>query len=434
MILKFSFSNVFSFKDEQVVSFEPDPLKELNEHLIVPKSYGKSERFLRALAIYGHNSHGKSNFLKVFELFVSITKNSFRTSTALDSIESFALNTSSIGKPSYFEIVLTVENVKYRYAFEATSKRIVSEWLYYAPYGVKESNLFTRAEQEFRISKQWNKECDLKIESQAVPFAVPNVLLLSVLIAQQNETIVNIAQAISSIIVLKDLGSDRLLGTAATIFANKTYASKVQSFIDDADLGFKTIFNKIEKKLSASNQYEEGFLKEIVYERNIEKFELFSFHTIYDALHNEKAIVEFDFIKKESEGTIKFFILTTLLVLAIKNGYFLIIDELDSKFHSDLLSLIIRKFHSKEINNSEAQLIFTSHNTILLDEDLRRDQVLLVEKNIYGESKIQPMHTKKTPVRFDTSIEKAYRKGKFGGVSKKLRKNPNDPNQRSLFD
>ena len=155
---------------------------------------------------------------------------------------------------------------------------------------------------------------------------------------------------------------------------------------------------------------------------------------IYDAFYKAKEVIEFDFIKKESEGTIKFFIIDTLLVLAIKNEYLLIIDELDSKFHSDLLGLLVKNFHSSEINNSEAQLIFTSHNTILLDKHLRRDQILPVEKNIHGESKLQSMHTKKTPVRNDTLIEKAYRKGRFGGVSKKLLKDKNDPNQKSLFD
>ncbi len=77
---------------------------------------------------------------------------------------------------------------------------------------------------------------------------------------------------------------------------------------------------------------------------------------IYDAFYKAKEVIEFDFIKKESEGTIKFFIIATLLVLAIKNEYLLIIDKLNSKFHSDLLGLLVKKFHSSEINNSSASV------------------------------------------------------------------------------
>lgn len=434
MVLKFAFSNVFSFRDKQEISFEPEALKELNGYLFTPKNYGKPDRFLRALAVYGHNSHGKSNFLKALQIFTSIVKNSFRNPAVLNEIEPFALNTDNINKPSSFEIVFIIDGVKYRYGFEATSYKIVSEWLFHAPIGVKETSLFARNAQDFRISKVWNKEFNLKIETQAMPFAVPNVLLMSVLIAQQNEAIAKFTKAINSIFILKDLSNNELLGVAATIFSDKVYANSIQDFINNADLGFNTIYNKIDKIITTSNHLDEGFLKEVVYEKKIEKFELYTHHTIFDKTYNKREIVEFDLLKKESEGTIKFFILSTLLAYAIKHDQFLIIDELDSKFHSDLLGLIIKNFHALASNSSDAQIIFTSHNTILLDNHLRRDQILLIEKNAYGESKIQPMHTKKTPVRHDTSIEKAYRKGKLGGVSKVMKRNQNDPKQSSLFD
>lgn len=432
MILCFTFSNIFSFRDKQEISFAPEPLKELKEHLFSPNDYGKSEKFLRALAIYGHNSHGKSNVLKAFEFFTSFIKNSFKEAKSLNELEPFSLNSASFGKPSYFEIVVIINEVKYRYGFEATPEKIISEWLYYAPYGTKESNLFIRVEQEFRISRLWNRESELKIESQAVPFAIPNVLLISVLSAQQNERILKLSNTLNSIIILRDLNSLDLLSKAASIFSTNIYALKVQSFIDDADLGFKTIFDKIEKKINTAKNYDSQFLKNIFYEKNIEKFELFTHHKIYDEFYDEKKVIEFDFLKKESEGSLKFFIIVSLLVFAIKNNLLLIIDELDSKFHSDLLALIIEKFHSPKINETEAQLIFTSHNTVLLDKKLRRDQILFVEKNKYGESSIKPMHTKETPIRIDASIEKDYRKGKLGGVSKKMRNN--NPNQTSLFD
>lgn len=431
MLVKFAFSNVFSFKDKQEISFEPEPLKELNEQLSQQKGYGDSEKFLKALAIYGHNSHGKSNFLKAFHFFIKFIKWSFKEQELIKELQPFLLNESTINKPSYFQIIFIVEDIKYRYGFEVNNHKIFSEWLYYAPFATKESALFVRVEQEFRISKLWNKESGYKIESQAIPFAVSNVLLLSVLTALQNEKIVKISDALSSIIVIQDLTNTDYLTKAALIFSNERYSSIIQNFLDDSDLGFNTIFDKIEKKLATSNRYDEGFLKSIFYEKSIAKFELFTYHKIFDEKYNEKRIIEFDFLKHESDGTIKFFVIVCLLAFAIKNNALLIIDELDSKFHSDLLNLIITKFHSPLFNSSEAQLIFTSHNTVLLDKKLRRDQIFFIEKNDYGESLIKPMHTKTNPIRIDASVEKDYRKGKLGGVSKKLRNN--DPNQTSLF-
>lgn len=74
-----------------------------------------------------------------------------------------------------------------------------------------------------------------------------------------------------------------------------------------------------------------------------------------------------------------------------------------------------------------SQMIFTTHNTVLLDKKLRRDQMFFVEKNEQGESSLERMHSSKKPIRVGKSLEKEYRKGTIGGVSKKLI-NP------SLFD
>lgn len=424
MILKISFSNIFSFKDEQVLTFQPQPLKEFNSNLHKLNEYG-SEDILKLLSLYGHNSHGKSNVLKTISFFTSFIKNSFTRQSDSIGLENFALNTSSINNPSKFEIIFTHKEIKYRYGFQLDKERIYEEWLYYAPYGTKENYLFDRVDQEFRISKLWNKESENKINILAVPFATPQVLLLSVLIAQNNLVATIVANTINAIIVIRDLNDTSLLSKAAKIFSQERYAIQIQELISKADLGFNSIFDKIENKLSESDRFSRGFLQDIFFEKSIEKFELFTQHKIYDENKEERFVIEFDFLKNESDGSIKLFVLSCLLIYAIRNNIFLILDELDSKLHSDLVILIIKYFHSVQFSDSKCQFLFTTHNTILLDDILRRDQILFVEKNYYGESSIRPMHTKEHPVRSDISIEKVYRKGKLGGVSKKVRENPN---------
>lgn len=118
-------------------------------------------------------------------------------------------------------------------------------------------------------------------------------------------------------------------------------------------------------------------------------------------------------------------ILSCFLSFAIKQGQLIIIDEIDSKFHSLLLRLIIEFYNDAKVNVNGSQMIFTTHNTILLNDILRRDQIVFIEKNEFGESSIKKAHSSENPIRIDSSIEKEYRKGKIGGVSKKLAKDNN---------
>lgn len=419
MIVNFTFSNIFSFKNNQTISFVPEPLKELKEHLHIPYLYNPQEQILKSLAVYGHNSFGKSNLLKTYQFFISFINDSFTQARPKIPIEQFLLNTEMHEKASRFEIIFYIKETKYRYGFEITPDKIVSEWLYYAQFGKRENYLFERVEQEFVISKIWNKEANNKIDLQSIPFAKPNVLLLSILIAQDVVRVREIGEKLNSNIIIRDL-NNKLLAKATEIFSNVEYRSDILKFIESADLGFITIFDKIEKRINEQDSFGRDFLN-MAYDKEIKKFELYTGHNVYDSRYNFVDSIEFEMLKTESDGSIKFFILSCILVYAIKNAIFLWIDEMDSRFHSDLLELLIKQYHNPKKNVFGSQLIFTTHNTILLNKKIRRDQLIKVDKNEYGESNINPFHSKEKPIRIDASVEKDYRSGKLGGVSKKVK-------------
>ena len=431
MIIEFSFWNVFSFKDKQTISFVPEPLKELKEHLHIPYLYNPKEQILKSIAIYGHNSHGKSNIIKAFKFFISFINNSFIQQNQTIPVEQFMLNTSMYNKPSFFEIIFYIRETKYTYRFEVTSNKILAESLYYAVVGKRENYLFERVEQEFKLSKLWNKETNKKIELQSIPFAKSNVLLLSVLIAQDIEKIKEISEKLNANIIIDDLGDINILSKATQIFSNHEYTRSILDFIEHADLGFTTIFDKVEKSLKEQDKFDRSFLN-ILHEREINRFELYTKHVLYNERYVFEKSIEFDMIKKESDGSIKFFIISCLMVYAIKNQLLILIDELDSRFHFVLLELLIKEYHNPKFNSIGSQMIFTSHNTALLNKKLRRDQFIFVEKNQYGESSVRRLHTRETPVRIDTSMEKEYRKGDLGGISKKVINQINK--QGHLFD
>lgn len=436
MLLQFSTSNYLSFKDKQTLNLNAEALKELQPHLHIPYLYNHKERVLKSAALFGHNSHGKSNFLKAYAFFINFLMNSFNLNKGNNRIdtESFQLNTSTINNPSLFEAEFIVKNIKYRYGYEVTNEKVVSEWLFYSQPPVRENSLFIRNGQEFQLNKTWNKEAGNRIENQGVPFAKPQTLLLSVLLSQEEvPKITPISAWIKSNIFLSSFTEniEDLIKSSVGVFSKEEYKNQILKFIEDADLGFETIFDKIEQTAKNNPTYDKEIFN-IWYANEINRFELYTNHHVYDESHVLRSKQQFELLKKESDGTIKYFILACLFVYALKNGSIIIIDELDSRLHTLLFEVLIKQFHSNKLNTNGSQLIFTAHNTALLNKKLRRDQIVFVEKNKYGESSIRRLHTKESPVRIDTSIEKDYRKGDLGGVSEKVKEINNDSS--TLFE
>jgi len=423
MLISFSIGNVFSFKDNQTLSLLAESLKELPENLHDPFLYNNEERILKSVAIYGHNSHGKSNLIKGFQLFHDLVFTSFSKGQTTNHIQldPFRLNTAMKDEPSYFEIIFLIKETKYRYRLSVASTQVVEEELYYSQAKIRENYLFVRIGQELRYSKQWNKDHNNKIES-LVQFAKPHILFLSVLLSQHNiSSVGDIGKWLSDNLVIPD-NYMLELGRAQSIYSDPKYTSLILKFIAAADLGFTSIFDKLNKINQSKPLYGKGFLN-MAFQKEIKDFELYTNHSVFNKDYIEVDKIEFELLKDESAGTIKYFVIVCLLSYAIKHSQLIWVDELDARFHSLLLEMLITSFHNPDINPINSQLIFTTHNTYPLDDTLRRDQMVIVEKNDWGESKIRRAHTVDFPIRIGKSLEKEYRKGKLGGVSKKIKDN-----------
>lgn len=431
MLISFSVGNFLSFKDVQTLSMEADSLKELPNNLHTPYLYNGEERLLKSVAVYGHNSHGKSNLIRAFQFFHSFIFTSFskgQLSNEIEGLEPFRLNESMLEKPSFFEIIFLVRNVKYRYRVLATSTVIVNEELHYSQYKIRENYIFERNDQTIKFSKQWSKENNNQEEAMT-QFAQPHILLLSVLLSQNKLSVINeIKQWLSNSILVPDNYYGEL-AKARSIYSDPAYTGLILKFIEAADLGFTTIFDKLDKLNRSKGTIEKAFLN-IAFEKEIKEFELYTNHGVYNRDQKLVGNVEFDLLKQESSGSIKYFILVCLLAYSIKNSKLILIDELDARFHSLLLEMLIASFHNSDINPINSQLVFTTHNTHLLDERLRRDQMVVIEKNEWGESKVRRAHSSDAPIKIGKSLEKEYRKGKIGGISKKIKGNLGP----SLFD
>jgi AAA15 family ATPase/GTPase len=124
--------------------------------------------------------------------------------------------------------------------------------------------------------------------------------------------------------------------------------------------------------------------------------------------------VSFD-LREESNGTQILFRSAGAWLNVLENGEILFIDELDTSLHPHMTRFLINLFHNQATNKKNAQLVFTTHDTSLLDSDLfRRDQVWFVEKDRKSASRIYPL-TDFSPRR-DEALERGYLRGRYGAL------------------
>lgn len=123
----------------------------------------------------------------------------------------------------------------------------------------------------------------------------------------------------------------------------------------------------------------------------------------------------FDLDNQESEGTRKLFAMAGPLVSALKAGQVLVVDELDARLHPLMTRAIISLFNSKVTNPNHAQLIFTTQDSNLLDNQLlRRDQIWFTEKDRQGATRLYSLAEFR--VRNDESYERNYIQGRYGAI------------------
>lgn len=391
MIIQFSFENFLSFKEQATLSLVASALKE-NQSLvddIVFDLNGTNISLLKSAVIYGANASGKSNIIKALNFFKWYVINSSKgvQSSERIEVESFRLSKETESEPSFFEAIFADENTQYRYGFELDVNRVYREWLFQKinKRKSKEVELFFRNGEEYSIHQKFL----IGKELVAKKMVRENALLLSVA-AQFNESVaVDIIKWLSDTTIVAKGNDESIWEQATKQIDNPKMRERIVSFAQFADFGISDV-RKIDNTLTSS-------------------------HIQYDEQGNSVNNITFPFLKSESEGTIKYFMLAYPIIDALDNGKRLIIDEFDSKMHPLLTSKIISLFNSSKTNPKNAQLIFTTHDTNLLNAGLfRRDQIWFTQKDFYGATELYSLLEYK--VRNNAPYEKEYLMGKYGAI------------------
>jgi len=416
MIEEFSFGNFKSFKELQSLNMTAAKIKSKNTDIDRTNLITVNDKLslLKSKAIYGANASGKSNVVKVLDVFINIVKSSVKDENVLMKVDSFRLSTETEDTPTFFQLIFRIGGVKYRYGFESDSKIIHSEWLYSTP-NQREVSLFIRDGDEIIDIKQNNfKEGALLMSffdgGKNVNLFRKNSLFLSTVASfGVGELSRSIIEYFSSILFINGIGHSNMFNSAIERFKDDRMRDFVSKFLKSGDVGINDL------GIIEYTKNSEGDI-EVADDRNKEN-EIYktvlSARRKYDEGLKEIGDALFVLSSQESEGTKKMFELGPYIYDALKNGKTIVIDEFDARFHPLLTKKIVELFNSEE---STAQLIFTTHDTNLLSSDLlRRDQIDFVEKDKYGASHLYTLVQFKG-IRNTASFEKDYIHGKYGAI------------------
>ena len=437
MLIEFSVSNYLSIKDAITLSMlASNPVKELegeNDGLN-NVFHDNKNKYLKTAVIYGANGSGKSNLLSAIHFFRQFILSSSNDRQANDEIKviPFLLSSETENKPSSFEMIFVINSIRFRYGFEANKQVVSSEWLFGMDIvnSNKESAYFIRKFQEINPNnKNFKEGKGLENKTRA------NALFLST-VAQLNGEVATKVQSWfrNDLNIISGLSDSTLFYTIEKFLENATFKRKIIDFVKLIDLGIEDIqikeeiFSNLMSKIVPERKNEKiaSLLDELQKElsnknkKPAETKEIIinSYHKKYNKNKlGDDIALSFDL---ESAGTQKLFSLLGPWFETIQKGEILIVDELDARLHTKLTIELLKLFQSK-INNKNAQLIFASHDTNLLRNDLfRRDQIWFTEKNKNGATDLYSLVEYKinqaTAVRNDASYEKDYLIGKYGAI------------------
>lgn len=403
MILNLKLKNYRSYRDQIIYSLEASSSK--------AKDFNYSNindfKVLKTSLMYGPNASGKSNIVKVFYDLRNFIIRKPSIDEGIIIYEPFKFNIDSCNKPVEIELEFLIENIKYVYSIIIGSKYVISENLKYFP-NKREVLIFNRL--DYNPNTEVQKGILGQDFSKKEINVFKNQLLLSKFgIDEPHELISNVYLYFSKMFVynatnkihyeiLSDKVSEELLN-------NENLKMKLEKLINYADTKINGIV--INKTSSTPKKRIDYLLKK-------NEFHISGVHDLYDG----DTLVDTSPLSllEESIGTQSLFVLGAKIIESLENGSVLIIDELDTSLHSFISKMIIMLYQDESINNNNAQLIFTTHDISLLDKDLiRKDQVWITEKNEKGETDLYSLQDFEN-LREDTSFDKWYLAGKFGGV------------------
>ena len=409
MLVEFGVKNFKSIRDEQVLSMIASTDKSLEDTHVL-KSDGSSPRLLKSAAIYGPNAGGKSNLLQAFffmkwNIISRKTPDTFFQGEDYKKHPFFKLDMTSRNNPSEFEVTYIDEGIRYQYGFSLLRGRVVEEWLLVYKSD-KPQKWFHRTVDEKSGDDDYKFSSYFKGQKLTWQKSTrKDALFLAVAVDLNSEQLEPVYRWLRELEILDNYFlSQRIFDPY--FFEYERDHKKLLDFLVAADIGITDIRVKTEtRKVRRRPDDNERATPELV-EREFKR-------PVF--IHQHDGISEQFEFEEESVGTQRMFLLAFYIFEVLKRGKILLVDELENSLHPKLVHFIIRLFNSAD-NKKGAQLIFSTHNTSLLDikETFRRDQIWFVEKDKSQATVLYSLAD--FNARKDTAVESGYLTGRYGAI------------------
>lgn len=403
MLIQFNVTNCYSFKNESVLTMQASSDDTFQQNLI---KCGK-KYILPAVAIYGANAAGKSNLMKAFTAAIMfIRQSNMYQINARNPIVPFAFDDMNQDNKTRFDFSFCHNGAIYEYGFTATNEIVYEEYLY--EYKTQKPSLvFERTNiNTYRYTAANKREL-----SQYEEKTSPNKLFLATATAWNCELTRNAFMWFAEGI---DTYSSESLNNAFIGEFEQDNSPEMKQFMLDfihyADINISDYSFEIKDADTIP-----AFLNPD--NVNIQQLKQWKLDVVHDIKNedgiNHRYIMPFS---SESAGTIKAFSYGPIIRNALMTGKTIIVDEIDSCLHPMLTKYLIELFTDSTLNPNGAQLIFSTHDITLLDQDIfRRDQIYFVEKsNSTGMSSLYSLNDYSP--RKSENIRKGYLQGRYGAI------------------
>lgn len=433
MLIRFIVSNFLSFKEETEFNMLTGSFKIHSEHVF---SHNDVE-ILKGAAIYGANGAGKSNLIKA----IAFLKDNVRSEKMdLRPIKHKA-STEWLSKPTSFEIEFITEGVVYSYGIVFDHTKIQEEWLIKILSSKRDELIFERKVTDGVQTLDLNEKYLASDEDRyrrnmfANELLKDNTLFLNFAANLKENKILEITDAyrwINEKLILvfpkykpTHMVPNFVLGKKFHAFSNNVICGAATgiSKIDVKTIPVEEYFgkddvssaNEVIKRLDSGermvivgdNPFIDNAIAMIENDKHVIK-KLFTWHTGSDGKQ-----VEFDLLE-ESDGTQRLMdFIPALYSILNSNNVVVFIDEIDQSIHPSLLKSLMKKVMNE--NKTNSQLIFTTHESNLLDlEIFRQDEIWFAEKDGSGATHLYSLSEFKP--RFDLDVRKGYLNGRFGAI------------------
>lgn len=418
MFVSFMAKNIGPFKEKVGITTLSDlTKKEMLEELTFSI---EDKRYNKISYMFGANGSGKTNYFialtKMQKIIVLSTVLGANNSKLLEvpaikkelasPIEPFKFDVSAQTIPSEFEIEIVLNKTLYRYSFKIKDGEILEEYL---------SKKLKRT--EYLIQRTSPKYEDINLRSDLSSFKSnisvvrKDALCLAMAAMLNNEIAGKILDEIMNFQIINMTA----LKEIPFLDEDNSRLEDIQRYLRYLKIADPTLNDlkiDVESKADRHPISEDDFENKEFIIKNIE-VDVQAIHSKFDN-HKKVADIQLPFFKYESNGTIKLLGILPSIFKVLDKGGALFIDEVENGLHPNLVKIITNLFNSPATNPNNAQLICTTHNTLLL-RAVRRDQVWFASKDQYGESKIYRLSEFRN-LRANDNIIQKYLNGAFGAI------------------